>query len=134
MPKACLELLEICSKLKKKVNIFISCTNVFWIVTIEIQTRYVRDHIGKENITISLMDWKIITFDHEGVKTTKNFNSFFCMSILKNWSLKKYEVIGLSMHKPNQFMVFQNLFYNFFKWISNVISSPRSSVFEAHFQ
>jgi len=38
------------------------------------------------------------------------------------------------MHNSNQFMFFQNLIYIFFKWISNVIFSPRSSVFEAHFQ
>ena len=41
-------------------------------------------------------------FDHEGVKTMKIFKSSFCMSTLKSWSLKKYEVIGPSM--PNQFM------------------------------
>jgi len=32
------------------------------------QTRHVRDEIGKENTTISLMDLKIITFDHEVLK------------------------------------------------------------------
>jgi len=94
----------------------------------------VRDHIGKENITIPLTDWKIIMFDHEGIKTMKTSQFSFCMSILKSWSLKEYEAIGPSMHNPNQFMVFQNLFYDFYKWISNVIFSPRSSVFEAHFQ
>jgi len=49
----------------------ISCINFFWIVTIQIQTRHVRGCIGKENITISLIEWKIIMFDHEGIKTTK---------------------------------------------------------------
>jgi len=39
-----------------------------------------------------------------------------------------------SMHNPNQFTDFQNLFYNFFNRIFNVIFSPRFSVFEAHFQ
>ena len=72
-------------------------------------------------------------FDPEGVKTMKIFQFSFHMSILKSWSLKKYEVIGPSMHNLNQFTVFQNLFYNFFKWIFNVIFSPRSSIFEAHF-
>jgi len=37
------------------------------------------------------------------------------------------------MHNPNQFKVSQNLLYNLLKLISNVIFSPRSSVFEAHF-
>jgi len=30
-----------------------------------------RDSIGKANTTMSLMDWKIIMFDHKGVKITK---------------------------------------------------------------
>jgi len=64
----------------------------------------------------------------------KNFQSSFCMSILKSWSQKIYEVVGPSMHNPNQFKVFQNLLYNFLKLISNVIFSPKTSVFEAHFQ
>jgi len=38
------------------------------------------------------------------------------------------------MHNSNQFIASQNLLYNFLKWISNVIFSPRSSVYEAHFQ
>jgi len=38
------------------------------------------------------------------------------------------------MHSPNQFIASQNLPYGFFKWISNVIFPPISSVFEAHFQ
>jgi len=42
----------------------------FGNVTVQIQTRHVRDCIGKENTTISLMEWKITMFDHEGVKTT----------------------------------------------------------------
>jgi len=86
--------------------------------------------MGKENITISLTDWNIIMFDHEGVKTRKKFQFSFCMSTLNFLS----QVIGSSMHNPNQFTFFQNLFYNFFKWIYNVIFSPRSNVFEAHFQ
>ncbi len=32
-------------------------------VTVQIQIRHVRDHLGKENTTISPMDWKIIRFD-----------------------------------------------------------------------
>ena len=73
-------------------------------------------------------------FNHEGVKTMKIFKFSFCMSTLKSWSPKKYEVIGPSMHNPNQFTVFQNLFYNFFKWIFYKNFSPRFSVFDAHFQ
>jgi len=38
------------------------------------------DHISKENTRISLMDWKIIMFDQEGVKIVKviwSFSIFF---------------------------------------------------------
>jgi len=56
------------------------------------------------------------------------------MPNLKIWSPKKYEVKGPNMHNPNQFMSSQNLLYNFFKQISNMTFSPRSSVFEGHFQ
>jgi len=52
----------------------------------------------------------------------------------KTRSSKKYEVRGHSIHNPNQFTAFQNLFYNFLKLILNVNFPPRSSVFEAHFQ
>ncbi len=61
------------------------------------------------------MSWKIITFDHEGDKTMKNFQLTFCISILKSWSPKKYEAKEPNTHKPNQFMAFQNLLYNFLK-------------------
>jgi len=65
----------------------------------------------------------------------KSFNqSSFHMLNLKIWSPKKYEDKEPNIHNPNQFVVFQNVLYNFFKWISNVIFSPRSSVFETHFQ
>jgi len=58
---------------------------LFLIVIIQIQTRHVEDYIGKENTTISLMDWKIIMFDHEGFKmvesNVKSFNLLFtCQS------------------------------------------------------
>ncbi len=56
-----------------------SCINFFGIVTVQIQIRDVRDHMGKENTTISLMGWKIIIFDHEGVKT---LNVIWSLSIL----------------------------------------------------
>jgi len=62
------------------------------------------------------------------------FQSSFHISNLKSWSPKKYEVRGPNMYNHNQFIAFQILLYNFFKWISNVIFSPRSNVFEAHFQ
>jgi len=62
------------------------------------------------------------------------FQSSFHMSNLKSWSPKKYENKGPNMHNSNQFMASQNLFYNSFKWISTMIFSPRSSVFEVHFQ
>jgi len=38
------------------------------------------------------------------------------------------------MHSSNQFMASQNLLYKIFKEIFNVIFSPTSRVFEAHFQ
>jgi len=41
------------------------------IVIAKIQNGHVRDYMGKENIAISLMDWKIIVFDHKGVKIVK---------------------------------------------------------------
>jgi len=37
----------------------------------QIQTKNVRDYIGKENTTISLVDWKIIMFNYKGDKTLK---------------------------------------------------------------
>jgi len=70
MSKAIFYLLGICSKLNTKSTFWL-VVSIFKIVTVEIQTRHVRDHIEKENTTISLMDWKIIMFDHEGVKTMK---------------------------------------------------------------
>jgi len=96
------------------------------------------DHIGKENSIVSLMDWKIIMFDEEGVKIVKviwSLSIFFLRvkSKLKSW--KKYEVEGHNMNiNHNWFKTFQNLFYKFFKWILNVIHPLKSSVFEAHLQ
>jgi len=74
-----------------------------WIVIVNIQTRHVRDDMGKENTTISLIDWKIIMFDHEGVKTTK---VIWSLSILflhvkpKIDITKKNEVKAHNMHNP----------------------------------
>jgi len=126
----------------------ISCINFLWIVTIQIQTRNVRDQIGKENTTISLMDCKIINlYIYQKRKEKKDYNVWsrlqkviWCLSILflhvksKSWSPKKYEVKGLNKYNSNQFMASQNLLYNFFKWISNEIFFQRFSVFETHFQ
>jgi len=67
------------------------------IVTIQIQIRHVRDHMGKENTIISLMDWKIIMFDHEDIKTVKviwSLSIFFPHVKSKKWSPKKYELKG----------------------------------------
>jgi len=94
----------------------------FWNITIQIQTRHVTNHKRKENTTISLMDWKIIMFNHEGVKTMKArvwkwfevFQSSIHMSNLKCWLPKKYEGKGPNMHNPNQFMASQNPLYNNF--------------------
>jgi len=60
-------------------------------------------------------------FDHDGVKTMKIFELSFCMSNLKSWLPKKYEVEGPNKYNLHQYMDFQNLLYNFFKWISSVI-------------
>jgi len=63
------------------------------------------------------------------------FQSSFHVSNLKNWSPKKIRLLGIILvYNPNQFMAFQNLFYNFIVWIFNVIFSPKFSVFEVHFQ
>jgi len=56
-----------------------SFINFFWIATIQIQTIHIRDHMGKENTTISLVDWKLIMFEHKGVKIVK---VICCLSIL----------------------------------------------------
>jgi len=63
-------------------------------------------------------------FDYGGVKIAKVIWSLlilFSHVNLKSWSSKKYEDKGPSMYNINQFMTSQNLFYNFLKWISNVI-------------
>jgi len=117
-------------KIGQNTNILISCINFFWIVTIQIQTRHGRDHIGKEKTTISLMEWKLIMFDHECVKTAKvmwSLSTSFRKSNLKSWWPKKYEVKGPKIYNSNQFMASQNLLYYFFKWILNAIFSPMSS-------
>jgi len=75
----------------------------FGNVIIQIQTRDIKDHLGKENATISLMDWKIIMFDHEGVKLQKwveVFQSSFHMSNLKIWSPKNFRLKGLTCITP----------------------------------
>jgi len=64
----------------------------FWIVTIQIQTRDVRDHLGKKK---SLMDWKIIMFDHERVKTLKVILSLSILfSYVKSKKLVNKEIWG----------------------------------------
>jgi len=59
--------------------------------------------------------------------TVWSFQSSFHKSNLKSWWPKKYKFKGPNIYNPNQFMAFQNLLCIFFKWISNVIFSPRSS-------
>jgi len=108
MSKAFFELLGICSKLNKKDSILIGCINVFWIVTVQIQTRHVRDHIGKENTTISLVDGKIIMFDHESVKTMEviwSLSIYFSGVKSKKVVTQKYEDKGLNMHSPLEFFL-----------------------------
>jgi len=72
--------------------------------------------------------------NHKGVKTMKIFELSFCMPNLKNWLPKKCEVERPDKYNSNQFMAFQNSTLQFLKRVSSVIFSPRSSVFEAHFQ
>jgi len=43
-------------------------------------------------------------FDHHGVKTIKIDELSFCMSNLKKWLPKKYEVEGPNKYNPNQFI------------------------------
>jgi len=112
------------------VPMFLAITLVF----VQIQTRHVRDYIQRKNTIISFKDRKIIMFDHKDAKPIKIFELSFCMSNLKNWSPKKYEVEGPNKHNPNQFIASQNLLNISFKWFYSVIFSPRSSVFEDHFQ
>jgi len=54
-------------------------------------------------------------FNHQDVKTMKIFELSFCLSNLKSWLPKKYEVEGPKKYNPNQFTAFQNLLYNSFK-------------------
>jgi len=65
MPKAIFEFSEVCSKLNKRLKFWLVSSNLFWIVTIWIQTRCAMNHIGKEKTIISLKDWKIAMFDYK---------------------------------------------------------------------
>ena len=83
-----------------------------------------------DNTTISFKDWKIIMFDHEGVKITKAIWRLFILFPhlkFKDLITQKYKVKGCIMHNYNQIIASQNLFYNLFKWTSNVILSLRFS-------
>ena len=42
-----------------------------WAQTIQIQTRFLKDHMKNENQTILFMDLKIKMFHHEGVRNVK---------------------------------------------------------------
>jgi len=75
------------------------------------------DHIGKKNITMSPTDWKIIMFDHKGVKT---MNVIWILSIffihIKSENCgheKNMKCKGYNMYNQNQFKAFQNTFYQF---------------------
>jgi len=90
------------------------------IMTEKIQTRHVRNQIEKENTTILLMDWKIIMFDHEGVKIAKVIFFSFHRLNLKSWSPKEYEGKGSYMHNPINLWVlkiYSRIFLNeFLMW------------------
>jgi len=63
------------------------------------------------------MDWKIVMFDHKGVKIAKVIWSLLILFLhvkSKKLVTKKYEVKGSNMHNPYWFMASQNLLYNFF--------------------
>jgi len=94
------------------------------------------DHIGKENTTFSLVDWKILIFNQEGVKIIKvtvwSLSIQFWhleskIGVIKNMRLKEDNTFNY-----NWFTYSQNLLYNFFKWISNVIFPSRYSELKAH--
>jgi len=61
------------------------------------------------------------------------FQLSFHKSNLKSWSPKKMSLKGIMCVMPISLWLFKIYSTIFFKWISNVIFSPRSSVFEAHF-
>ena len=44
--------------------------NFFGNVIVQIQTRHIKDHL-EEKKTLSFTDWKLIMFDHEGIKIAK---------------------------------------------------------------
>jgi len=98
-PRPTLSFLEIALNWTKSQH-FDKLNQFFWIVTIQIQTRHVRDHIGKENTTIAFKDWNIIMLDHQGFKTMKIFELSFCMSNLKNWLPKNVRLKGITNTTP----------------------------------
>jgi len=68
--------------------------------------------------------------DHQGVKTIIIFKFSFCMSNLKDWLPKEFVVEGPNKYNSNSIY---SILYNFLKWISSVIFSLRSSVFDVYF-
>jgi len=86
----------------------------------KIQIKHVRDHMGKENTTISqVMDWNFIMFDHKGVKIVKviwSLSFFFLHVKLKKPITKKYDVQGHNIHIPINLRLFKIYFTNFLNY------------------
>jgi len=94
MPKAYLAFLGICSNWKKRQH-FDKLYQFLWFVTIQIQTRHVKDHIKEKNSTILFIDQKILMFDPEGVRNTKMILSLsICSSHLKSKKLVLKRISG----------------------------------------
>jgi len=96
MPKPFFELFEI-SLIEQKSNINFFELQLYKF-KLDIQTRHIRDHMGKENTTISLMEWMIIMFDHESVTTMnlRSFYSLFACQIKKFGHQKNMRLKGLT--------------------------------------
>jgi len=106
----------------------------FWIAAVQIQTRHVKDYIGKENTTISLRDWKIIMFENCKIDL-KSFNLLFTYQIWKVGHQKHMRIKGLTCITPIKLWFLkiysQNYFLNeFIMWFFSL----RCSVSKAHFQ
>jgi len=84
-PMPFLRFLEFILNWTKKSIFFRKLYQIFKTIIKQIQTRHIKDPVEEENTTILLMDWKIIMFDYEGVKTMKVI--WRCQ--IWNWGHKK---------------------------------------------
>jgi len=116
-PRPFLSFLEFALNWTKRQH-FVSFINFFLIAIVQIQTRHARDHGGKENSTISLIGWKIIMLDHEGVKIVKVIWSLsICFSQGKSKKLvtkKNMRLKGTTYITPINLQLFKIYSTNFF--------------------